>query len=172
MTETQEAGQSRAFWKGINRIRQPDASGETVIQSMWSLRHQSALHGNCITFQPLKKLSLWRRGSACRRRFRTETRGYEFVELYCQAGRCYIQRQGYYSAVLSTASQHDARRMGLLDEGKAAVRCQGARRHRPRETGPSVTAGPMTTALRRCLLNAVRTRTDYMVRQVNEFIAA
>jgi len=107
--------------------------------------------GIACTFQPLKEaIARGRRGSACRGGFRTETRlAYEFVNWYLsRLGRCLSQSPGLlFRRPLHRQGQHDARRMGLLMEGKAAV----AMSRRPTGTvlekaAPSVTAGPMTTA--------------------------
>src|SRR6202030_246636 len=55
LTEAKKAGQFRAFWKDFNESVNLMASGETVIQSMWSPA-VTAVHTKGIpcVFQPLK----------------------------------------------------------------------------------------------------------------------
>src|ERR1700750_401210 len=56
MTEAKKAGQFRAFWKDFNESVSLMASGETVIQSMWSPAVTKVRSmGIACTFQPLKE---------------------------------------------------------------------------------------------------------------------
>ena len=56
MTEAKKAGQFRAFWKDFNESVNLMASGETVIQSMWSPAVTKVRSmGIACTFQPLKE---------------------------------------------------------------------------------------------------------------------
>src|SRR5260370_25672881 len=56
MTEAKKAGQFRAFWKDFNESVNLMASGETVIQSMWSPAATKVRSmGIACTFQPLKE---------------------------------------------------------------------------------------------------------------------
>ena len=56
MTEAKKAGQFRAFWKDFNESVNLMASGETVIQSMWSPAVTKVRSmGIPCTFQPLKE---------------------------------------------------------------------------------------------------------------------
>ena len=56
LTEAKKAGQFRAFWKDFNESVNLMASGETVIQSMWSPAVTTVRSkGIACTFQPLKE---------------------------------------------------------------------------------------------------------------------
>src|SRR6201995_4808547 len=56
LTEAKKAGQFRAFWKDLNESVNLMASGETVIQSMWSpdVTKMRSM-GTACSFQPLKE---------------------------------------------------------------------------------------------------------------------
>ena len=140
MTEAKKAGQFRAFWKDFNESVNLMASGETVIQSMWSPAVTKVRsEGIACTFQPLKEgYRSWASGF-CVSKARVGQKldwAYEFVNWFLSGwAGAYLNRQGYYSAVLSTAKANmSADEWGYWMEGKPAVeRHQGARRHAARE---------------------------------------
>src|SRR3981189_84411 len=180
MTEAKKAGQFRAFWKDFNESVNLMASGETVIQSMWSpaVTKVRSMGISC-TFQPLKEG--YRAGaSGCGRPKTLKDRkldaAYDFVNWFLSGwAGAYLNRQGYYSAVLETAKANmTPDEWGYWMEGKAAVgdikapdgtilEKAGAKRD-----GGSYDDRVGAVAC----WNAVMDENDYMVRKWNEFIAA
>ena len=114
LIEAKKAGQFRAFWKDFDESVNLMASGETVIQSMWSpaVTKVRSMGIPCV-FQPLKEgYRSWASGFCVSKGVSGAKLdwAYEFVNWFLSgyAGG-YLNRQGYYSAVLSTAkSAHGA----------------------------------------------------------------
>ncbi|HEY4806694.1 MAG TPA: extracellular solute-binding protein, partial [Roseiarcus sp.] len=108
LSDAKKAGQFRAFWKDFNESVNLMASGETVIQSMWSPAVTAVrTKGIPCIFQPLKEgYRSWASGF-CMSKGVTPKQAdmvYEFVNWYLSGwAGAYLNRQGYYSAVLSTA---------------------------------------------------------------------
>ena len=180
LTEAKKAGQFRAFWKDFNESVNLMASGETVIQSMWSPAVTAVRSKGipCI-FQPLKEgYRSWASGF-CMSKGVTPKQAdmvYEFVNWYLSGwAGAYLNRQGYYSAVLSTAkanmepyewdywmlgkpAEKDIHAPdGSLIEKAGAVRDGGSYDERMGNVA---------------CWNAVMDENDYMVRKWNEFIAS
>src|SRR6204780_1360225 len=108
MTEAKKAGQFRAFWKDFNESVNLMASGEVVIQSMWSPAVTKVRSmGIACTFQPLKEgYRSWASGFCVSKAVSGPKLdlAYEFVNWFLSGwAGAYLNRQGYYSAVLSTA---------------------------------------------------------------------
>src|SRR6202040_3251645 len=108
MTEAKKAGQFRAFWQDFNESVNLMASGEVVIQSMWSPAVTKVRSmGIACTFQPLKEgYRSWASGFCVSKAVSGPKLdwAYEFVNWYLSGwAGAYLNRQGYYSAVLSTA---------------------------------------------------------------------
>src|ERR1700710_2378568 len=108
MTDAKKAGQFRAFWKDFNESVNLMSSGETVIQSMWSPAVTAVRSkGIACTFQPLKEAyRSWASGFAVSKGVSgpKQELAYEFVNWFLSGwAGAYLNRQGYYSAVLSTA---------------------------------------------------------------------
>jgi len=111
LTEAKKAGQFRAFWKDFNESVNLMASGETVIQSMWSPAVTAVrTRGVPCVFQPLKEgyrgwgysLGIMRHVSGlkldCAR---------EYANWYGSGFQgAFIARQGYYSAQPETARKY------------------------------------------------------------------
>ena len=180
MTEAKKAGQFRAFWKDFNESVNLMASGETVIQSMWSPAVTAVRSkGIACTFQPLKEgYRSWASGFCMSKGVTDKQKEwvYEFVNWYLSGwAGAYLNRQGYYSAVLSTAKANmSADEWGYWMEGKAAVGDIKA---------PDGTLLEKAGAMRDggsyddrmgnvACWNAVMDENDYMVSKWNEFIAA
>ena len=127
MTQAKKDGQFRGFWNDFDESVTLMASGQTVIQSMWSpaVTKVKALGMSCI-FQPLKEgYRSWANGF-CVSKATTGAKlewTYEFVNWFLSGwAGAYLNRQGYYSAVLSTAkAQMTANDWGFWMEGKPAV---------------------------------------------------
>ncbi len=111
LIEAKRAGQFRAFWQDFNESVNLMASGETVIQSMWSpavtkVRSQ----GVACTYQPLKEgYRAWATGFGLPKPLagRKLDAAYDFINWFLSGwAGAYLNRQGYYSAVLDTAKAH------------------------------------------------------------------
>ena len=180
MTEAKKAGQFRAFWKDFNESVNLMASGETVIQSMWSPAVTAVRSkGIPCVFQPLKEgYRSWATGFCMSKGVTDKQKEwvYEFVNWYLSGwAGAYLNRQGYYSAVLPTAKANmSADEWGYWMEGKAAIgdikapdgtllEKAGAKRD-----GGSYDDRMGSVAC----WNAVMDENDYMVSKWNEFIAA
>ena len=111
------------------------ASGEVVIQSMWSPAVTKVRQmGIACKYQPLKEgYRAWAAGLGIPTHVEGKTLDacYEFVNWFLSgwAGG-FLNRQGYYSAVLvDRAAEHGGLRVGLLDGGQAGR--EGHRLARP-----------------------------------------
>ena len=154
MTEAKKAGQFRAFWKDFNECVNLMASGETVIQSMWSPAVTKVRSmGIACTFQPLKEgYRSWASGFCVSKAVSGPKLdwAYEFVNWYpVGLGRRLSQSPGLlFGRPLHRQGQHDGRRMGLLDGRQGRPSATSRRPTAPfsRRPAPSVTAGPTRTA--------------------------
>ena len=154
LTEAKKAGQFRAFWKDFNESVNLMASGETVIQSMWSPAVTAVRSkGIPCVFQPLKEgYRSWASGFCVSKGVTRQEGG---VGLRVRQlvpvglGRRLSQPPGLLlGRALHREGQHDGRRVGLLDGRQGGrERHQGARTARcSRRPAPSATAAPTTTA--------------------------
>jgi putative spermidine/putrescine transport system substrate-binding protein len=180
MTEAKKAGQFRAFWKDFNESVNLMASGETVIQSMWSPAVTKVRSmGIACTFQPLKEgYRSWASGFCVSKGVSGEKLdwAYEFVNWFLSgfAGG-YLNRQGYYSAVLSTAKANmEPYEWAYWMEGKPAEKDIKAPDGSLLEKAGAVRDGGSYEDRMGGVAcwNAVMDENDYMVRKWNEFIAA
>jgi putative spermidine/putrescine transport system substrate-binding protein len=180
MTEAKKAGQFRAFWKDFNESVNLMASGETVIQSMWSPAVTKVRSmGIPCTFQPLKEgYRSWASGF-CMSKGATGKKAdiaYEFVNWFLSGwAGAYLNRQGYYSAVLSTAKANMTEdEWGYWMEGKPAKNDIKAPDGTLLEKAGAVRDGGSYDDRMGNVAcwNAVMDENDYMVRKWNEFIAA
>ncbi|MBK1657969.1 ABC transporter substrate-binding protein [Paracraurococcus ruber] len=180
LTEAKRAGQFRAFWKDFNESVNLMASGEVVIQSMWSPAVTAVRSKGvpCI-YQPLKEgYRAWAGGFGLPKTLtgRKLDATYDFINWFLSGwAGAFLNRQGYYAAVLSTAqkamqpfewdywmlgkpaAQDIKAPDGTLLEKAGAVRDGGSYEQR---------MGGIAC------WNAVMDENDYMVRKWNEFIAA
>ncbi len=180
LTEAKKAGQFRAFWKDFNESVNLMASGETVIQSMWSPAVTAVrTKGIPCIFQPLKEgYRSWASGF-CMSKGVTPKQAewvYEFVNWYLSGwAGAYLNRQGYYSAVLSTAKANmEPYEWAYWMEGKPAEKDI----HAPdgsllEKAGAVRDGGSYDDRMGNVACwNAVMDENDYMVRKWNEFIAS
>lgn len=180
MTEAKKAGQFRAFWKDFNESVNLMASGETVIQSMWSPAVTKVRSmGIACTFQPLKEgYRSWASGFCVSKAVAGPKLdlAYEFVNWFLSGwAGAYLNRQGYYSAVLSTAKANmTSDEWGYWMEGKAATGDIKAPDGTTLEKAGGVRDGGSYDDRMGGVAcwNAVMDENDYMVRKWNEFIAA
>jgi putative spermidine/putrescine transport system substrate-binding protein len=180
LTEAKKAGQFRAFWKDFNESVNLMASGETVIQSMWSPAVTAVRSKGipCI-FQPLKEgYRSWATGF-CLSKGVTGKKAdwaYEFVNWFLSGwAGAYLNRQGYYSAVLSTAKANmEPYEWAYWMEGKKAEKDIHAPDGSLLEKAGAVRDGGTYDERMGAVVcwNAVMDENDYMVRKWNEFIAA
>jgi len=179
-TEAKNNGQFRAFWRSFDESVNLMASGEVVIQSMWSpaitaVRSQ----GIPCVYQPLEEgYRSWGGGlgmSASLSGIELDA-AYEYINWYLSGWvGGFLMRQGYYSAVPSTSREFmSENEWGYWYEGQAAT---------------DVITSPFGDALAQAgdvrdggsfeermgavaCWNSVMDENQYMVRKWNEFIAA
>jgi putative spermidine/putrescine transport system substrate-binding protein len=180
LTEAKKSGQFRAFWKDFNESVNLMASGETVIQSMWSPAVTAVrTKGIACTFQPLKEgYRSWASGFCLSKSVtgRKAELAYEFVNWFLSGwAGAYLNRQGYYSAVLSTAKANmEPYEWAYWMEGKAAEKdIKAPDGSLLEKAGATRDGGSYEDRMGNVACwNAVMDENDYMVRKWNEFIAA
>jgi putative spermidine/putrescine transport system substrate-binding protein len=180
MAEAKKSGQFRAFWKDFNESVNLMASGETVIQSMWSPAVTAVrTKGIACTFQPLKEgYRSWASGF-CMSKGVTGKKAewaYEFVNWFLSGwAGAYLNRQGYYSAVLTTAKANmEPYEWAYWMEGKPAEKdIKAPTGELLEKAGATRDGGSYDDRMGNVACwNAVMDENDYMVRKWNEFIAA
>ncbi len=180
LTEAKKQGQFRAFWKEFNESVNLMASGEVVIQSMWSpavtkVRSQ----GVACVYQPLQEgYRAWAAGMGIPKTLkgRKLDAAYDFINWFLSgwAGG-FLNRQGYYSAVPDTAKDTmESYEWDFWMEGKPAAKDIHAPDGSLMEKAGSVRDGGSFEARMGAVAcwNAVMDENRYMVRKWNEFIAA
>src|SRR5207342_3420559 len=108
LIKAKQDGQFRAFWKSFDESVNLMASGEVVIQSMWSPAVAAVRSkGIACKFQPLKEgYRAWAAGFGLPRTIagKKADLAYEFINWFLDGwAGAFLNRQGYYSAVLETA---------------------------------------------------------------------
>jgi putative spermidine/putrescine transport system substrate-binding protein len=180
LIEAKRAGQFRAFWKDFNESVNLMASGEVVIQSMWSPAVTKVrTMGVACKFQPLKEgYRSWASGFGFPRSLQGKKldAAYEFVNWFQNGwAGAYLMRQGYYSGVLETAKAHmQPYEWDYWIEGKAAAKDIKAPDGQLLEKAGAVRDGGSYTQRMGAIAcwNAVMDENIYMVQKWNEFIAA
>jgi putative spermidine/putrescine transport system substrate-binding protein len=180
LIEAKQAGQFRALWKEFNESVNLMASGEVVIQSMWSpavtkVRQQGV---PCV-YQPLKEgYRAWAAGLGIPTHVggRTLDAAYEFVNWFLSGwAGAFLNRQGYYTAVLDTAkAQMSPDEWGYWMEGQpckdAILSPTGEELAKPGEVRDG---GSFFERMGKVSVwNTVMDEDKYMVRKWNEFVAA
>jgi putative spermidine/putrescine transport system substrate-binding protein len=180
LTEAKQAGQFRAFWKDFNESVNLMASGEVVIQSMWSPAVTAVRSkGIACTYQPLKEgYRAWAAGFGVPKTLTDRKRdlAYEFINWFLDGwAGAYLNRQGYYSAVLETAKAGmDAYEWDFWMEGKPAAKDVHAPDGTLLEKAGAVRDGGSYEARMGGVAcwNSVMDENDYLVKKWNEFIAS
>ena len=180
LTEAKKSGQFRAFWTDFNESVNLMASGETVIQSMWSPAVTAVRSkGIPCTFQPLKEgYRSWASGFALSKGVTGKKAewAYEFVNWFLSGwAGAYLNRQGYYSAVLETAKANmEPHEWAYWIEGKPAEKdIKAPDGSLLEKAGATRDGGSYDDRMGSVACwNAVMDENDYMVRKWNEFIAA
>lgn len=180
LTEAKKAGQFRAFWKTFDESVNLMASGEVVVQSMWSpavaaVRSKSI---PCI-YQPLEEgYRAWGGGLGLAKHLTglQLDAAYEYINWYMSGWvGAYLNRQGYYSACLETAKAFMSEdEWAFWMEGKAAKADILSPDGKVMEkAGAKRDGGSFEERMGRVACwNAVMDENTYMVRKWNEFIAA
>ena len=179
-TEAKKNGQFRAFWKSFDESVNLMASGEVVIQSMWSpaITAVRAQGIPCI-YQPLEEgYRSWGGGMGLAASLSGAKldAAYDYINWYLSgwAGG-FLMRQGYYSAVPETSKNFMSEdEWGFWYEGKESkgdiVSPQGSKLEGPgavRDGGSFIERMGAVACW-----NSVMDENQYMVRKWNEFIAA
>jgi len=180
LTEAKKAGQFRAFWKDFNESVNLMASGEVVIQSMWSPAVTAVrTKGIACNFQPLKEgYRAWAAGFGLPATLSGKKLdgAYEFINWFLDGwAGAYLNRQGYYSAVLETAkSKMEAYEWAYWMEGKPASQdIKSPNGDVLAKTGAVRDGGSYEARMGGIACwNAVMDENEYMVRKWNEFVAA
>jgi putative spermidine/putrescine transport system substrate-binding protein len=180
LIEAKKAGQFRAFWTDFNESVNLMSSGETVIQSMWSPAVTAVrLKGVACKFQPLKEgYRAWASGFGLPKTLKGKEldAAYEFINWFLSGwAGAYLNRQGYYSAVLDTAKEHmEPYEWAYWMEGKPAEKDIKAPDGGLLEKAGAVRDGGSYNDRMGAVAcwNAIMDENAYMVRKWNEFIAA
>lgn len=180
LIEAKKAGQFRSLWKDFNESVNLMASGEVVIQSMWSPAVTAVRSkGIDCVFQPLKRgLSLWAAGFGVPATLTGKKLdgAYEFINWFLDGwAGAYLNRQGYYSAVLETAkTKMEAYEWAYWMEGKPATQdIKSPQGDLLAKTGAVRDGGSYEDRMGSVACwNAVMDENIYMVKKWNEFVAA
>ncbi|MEM9148096.1 MAG: extracellular solute-binding protein [Pseudomonadota bacterium] len=179
-TEAKKAGQFRAFWKTFDESVNLMASGEVVIQSMWSPAITAVRSKGipCI-YQPLKEgYRSWGGGIGLSANLSglALDAAYEYINWYLDGWvGGFLMRQGYYSAVPETSKNYmSADEWGFWFEGKPAAGDITNPFGQVMEKAGAVRDGGSFYERMGAVAcwNAVMDENRYMVRKWNEFIAA
>lgn len=180
LIDAKKAGQFRAFWKSFDESVNLMASGEVVIQSMWSpaITAVKAKGIPCV-YQPLKEgYRAWGGGIGLSRNLTGLERdtAYEYIDWYLSGWvGGYLMRQGYYSAVPETSKEFmTPNEWGYWFEGKPATdQIDSPEGQKIADAGDVRDGGAFERRMGSVACwNAVMDENQYMVRKWNEFIAA
>jgi putative spermidine/putrescine transport system substrate-binding protein len=180
LTKAKKDGQFRAFWTDFNESVNLMASGEVVIQSMWSPAVTAVRSkGIKCEYVPLVEgYRGWCTGFALPRTLASKKQdaAYEFINWFLSGwAGAYLSRQGYYPAVLSTTKAVLAPyEWAYWYEGKPATQDI----HAPNgtlieKTGAVRDGGSYETRMSRIACwNSVMDENEYLITKWNQFIAA
>ena len=180
LTEAKKSGQFRALWSDFNESVNLMASGEVVIQSMWSPAVTAVRSkGIACTYQPLKEgYRAWAAGLGTVKTLKGKKldAAYDFINWFLSGwAGAYLFRQGYYSAVLETAKANmEPYEWAFWMEGKPAEKDIHAPDGSLLEKAGTVRDGGSYEQRMGSVAcwNSVMDENDYMVRKWNEFVAA
>ena len=180
LIEAKKAGQFRALWKDFNESVNLMASGEVVIQSMWSPAVTAVrTKGIACTFQPLKEgYRAWAAGFGVPKSVTGKKADavYEFINWFLDGwAGAYLNRQGYYSAVLETAkAKMEGYEWAYWMEGKAATSdIKSPNGDLLAKAGSVRDGGSYEQRMGGIACwNAIMDENAYMVQKWNEFVAA
>jgi putative spermidine/putrescine transport system substrate-binding protein len=179
-TEAKKAGQFRAFWKTFDESVNLMASGEVVIQSMWSpaITKVRSMGIPCV-YQPLKEgYRSWGGGLGLSANLSGKEldAAYEYIDWYLSGWvGGLLMRQGYYSAAPETSKAHmSADEWSYWFEGKPAKGdIMSPFGDKLESAGATRDGGSFYDRMGAVeCWNSVMDENRYMVRKWNEFIAA
>ncbi|SOC13291.1 ABC transporter substrate-binding protein [Stappia indica] len=180
LIKAKKDGQFRAFWKSFDESVNLMASGEVVIQSMWSPAVAAVRsRGIPCVYQPLKEgYRAWGGGIGLAKHLSGAQldAAYEYIDWYLSGWvGAYLNRQGYYSAAMETAKEYMSEdEWGFWVEGKPAQGDILAPDGKVMEKAGAVRDGGSFSERmgKVACWNSVMDEDRYMVRRWNEFIAA
>lgn len=180
MIDAKKAGQFRAFWKSFDESVNLMASGEVVIQSMWSPAVAAVRSkGIACKYQPLKEgYRAWGGGIGLAKHLTglELEAAYEYIDWYLSGWvGAYLNRQGYYSAAPATAQKFMSEdEWGFWMEGKEAKGDVLSPDGKVMEKAGAVRDGGSYEERMGSVAcwNSVMDENKHMVRKWNEFIAA
>jgi putative spermidine/putrescine transport system substrate-binding protein len=180
LIKAKQDGQFRAFWKSFDESVNLMASGEVVIQSMWSPAVAAVRSkGIACKYQPLKEgYRSWGGGLGLAAHLTGAKldAAYEYINWYTSGWvGGYLNRQGYYSAAMETAKKFMSDdEWGFWIEGKAAQGDILDPTGKVMEKAGAVRDGGSFEERmgKVACWNSVMDEDRYMVRRWNEFIAA
>ncbi len=180
LIKTKKEGQFRAFWKTFDESVNLMTSGEVIIQSMWSPAVAAVRSkGVACKYQPLKEgYRSWGDGLAIAAHLKGAQldAAYEYINWYLSGWTgAFLNRQGYYSAVLDTAKKNMSEdEWGFWMEGKAAKGDIKSPQGKVMEKAGTVRDGGSFDQRMGAVAcwNAVMDEDRYMVQKWNQFIAA
>lgn len=180
LIDAKKAGQFRALWKDFNESVNLMASGEVVIQSMWSPAVTAVrTKGIPCTFQPLKEgYRAWAAGFGVPKSVTGKKADavYEFINWFLDGwAGAYLNRQGYYSAVLETAkAKMEPYEWAYWMEGKPATSdIKSPNGDLLAKAGSVRDGGSYEQRMGGIACwNAIMDENAYMVQKWNEFVAA
>jgi putative spermidine/putrescine transport system substrate-binding protein len=180
LIEAKKAGQFRSLWKDFNESVNLMASGEVVIQSMWSPAVTAVrTKGIPCTYQPLKEgYRAWAAGFGLPSTLSGKKldAAYVFINWFLDGwAGAYLNRQGYYSAVLETAkAKMEPYEWAYWMEGKPAEKDIKSPNGDLLEKAGKVRDGGSYEQRMGGIAcwNAVMDENNYMVQKWNEFVAA
>ncbi len=180
LIDTKKSGQFRAFWKTFDESVNLMTSGEVVIQSMWSPAVAAVRSkGIACTYQPLAEgYRAWAGGLGIAKHLSglELDAAYEYINWYLSGWvGAYLNRQGYYSAVLETSKNYmSPDEWGFWIEGKPAQADIKSPEGKIMEKAGAVRDGGSFYERMGHVAcwNSVMTEDRYMIQKWNEFIAA
>ncbi|WP_067337605.1 ABC transporter substrate-binding protein [Stappia indica] len=180
LIKAKKDGQFRAFWKSFDESVNLMASGEVVIQSMWSPAVAAVRsRGIPCVYQPLKEgYRAWGGGIGLAKHLSGAKldAAYEYIDWYLSGWvGAYLNRQGYYSAAMETAKEYMSEdEWGFWVEGKPAQGDILSPDGKVMEKAGAVRDGGSFAERmgKVACWNSVMDEDRYMVRRWNEFIAA
>jgi putative spermidine/putrescine transport system substrate-binding protein len=180
LIKAKQGGQFRAFWKSFDESVNLMASGEVVIQSMWSPAVAAVRSkGIACKYQPLKEgYRAWGGGLGLASHLEGTKldAAYEYINWYTSGWvGAYLNRQGYYSAAMDTAKKFMSDdEWDFWIEGKPAKGDILSPDGKVMEKAGAVRDGGSFNERmgRVACWNSVMDEDRYMVRRWNEFIAA
>ncbi|MEI2297309.1 ABC transporter substrate-binding protein [Ensifer sp. MJa1] len=180
LIKAKQDGQFRAFWKSFDESVNLMASGEVVIQSMWSPAVAAVRSkGIACKYQPLKEgYRAWGGGLGLAAHLQGAQldAAYEYINWYLSGWvGAYLNRQGYYSAAMETAKGFMSEdEWGFWVEGKPAKGDILSPEGKIMEKAGAVRDGGSFDERmgKVACWNSVMDEDRYMIKRWNEFIAA